>query len=126
MLYLTQLILYYSHSFTHYFYVKPQNASTTLYPVLSGVPQESVLGPIRYLIYKAATPATRVTEMATFADDTAILASHADPVSASRNLQIHLRNLHTWFRKWELKVNEAKSVHVAFTLKSDVCPPRNT
>ena len=74
-------------------------------------------------IYTAAVPATRVTEMATCADDIAMLASHIDPISASRNLQIHLRNLQTWFRKWELKANEAKSVHVAFTLKSDVCPP---
>ena len=61
--------------------------------------------------------------MATFADDIAILASHVDPISASRNLQIHLRNLQTWFRKWRLKVNETKSVHVTFTLKRDVYPP---
>ena len=38
-------------------------------------------------------------------------------------MQIHLRTLRTWFRKWKLKANEAKSVHVTFTLKRDVCPP---
>jgi hypothetical protein len=105
-----------------HFYVKLQDASTTLYPILSGVSQGSVLEPIRYLIYTADIPTTRVTKMATFADDTAILASHADPVSASRHLPTHLRNLETWFRKWKLKVNEAKSVHVTFILKRDVCP----
>jgi hypothetical protein len=29
----------------------------------------------------------------------------------------------TWFRKWKLKVNEAKSIHVTFALKRDICPP---
>ena len=62
--------------------------------------------------------------MATFAHDTAVLASHVDPISASRNMQIHLRNLQTCFRKWKLKVNKAKSLlYVTFTLKRDVCPP---
>jgi hypothetical protein len=105
-----------------HFYVKLHDARTTLYPILSGVPQGSVLGPIVLFIYKADIPTTRVTEMATFADDTAILASHVDPISASRNLQILLGNLQTWFRKWKLKGNEIKSVHVTFTLNRDVCP----
>ena len=61
--------------------------------------------------------------MATFADDTAILASHPDPNTASHNLQTHLHSLQNWFRKWKLHVNETKSVHVTFTLNRDVCPP---
>jgi hypothetical protein len=92
-----------SYLAVRHFYVKLQDARTTLYPLLSGVPQGSVLGPRLYLIYTADIPTTRVTEMATFADDTAILASHVDPISTSRNLQIHLLNLQTWFRKWRLK-----------------------
>jgi hypothetical protein len=76
---------------------------------------------VHYSLHQSC-PTTRVTKLATFADETVIL-SHVDPVSASRNLQTHLRNLQTWFRKWKLKVNEAKSVQVTFTLKRDVCSP---
>jgi hypothetical protein len=92
-------------------------------PILPGVPQGSVLGPILYLIYTADIPTTGVTDMATFADDTAILASHLDPNTASHNLQTHLHSLQNWFRKWKFQVNETKSVHVTFTLNRDVCPP---
>jgi hypothetical protein len=47
------------------------------------------LGPILYLLCTADIPTTRVTEMATNADETAILASHVDLISVFRNLQIH-------------------------------------
>ena len=63
--------------------------------------------------------------MATFADDTAILASHPDPNTASHNLQTHLHSLQNWFRKLKRHVNETKSVHVIFTLNRDICPRLN-
>src|SRR5204863_491660 len=42
---------------------------------------------------------------------------------ASTNLQIHLDKLQLWFRKWRIKVNESKSVHVKFTMRRETCPP---
>jgi len=61
--------------------------------------------------------------VSTFADDTAILSSHADPKSASRSLETHLGLLEKWLAKWRIKVNETKSVHVTFTLRKETCPP---
>ena len=43
--------------------------------------------------------------MATFADDTAILSSDPDPVSATRKLQHHLNLLKQWPEQWRIKVN---------------------
>ena len=60
--------------------------------------------------------------MGTFADDTAIFATHADPTTASRNLQEHLLTIQNWLQKWKIKVNENKSSHITFTLRKDNCP----
>lgn len=40
-----------------------------------------VLGALWYLLYTADIPTTRVTTVATYADDKAILATHINPVS---------------------------------------------
>ena len=56
-------------------------------------------------------------EKGTFADDTAILASHADPRTAAQHLQLHLNLTQDWLKKWRIKINETKSVHVTSTLR---------
>ena len=61
------------------------------------------------------------TKMGTFADDTAIFATHADPTTASRNLQEHLLTIKNWLQKWKIKVNETKSSHITFTLRKGNC-----
>lgn len=105
------------------FRVKHQDAYTTLRQIKSGVPQGSVLGPILYLIYTADLPTTNQTMTATFADDTAILASHEDPHKASEILQSTINKVQKWLKKWRIKVNGTKSKHVTFTLKRGTCPP---
>jgi len=44
--------------------------------------------------------------MGTFAEDTAIFVTHADPTTASRNLQGHLLTIQNWLQKWKINVNE--------------------
>jgi hypothetical protein len=105
------------------FLVKHEDEHTSLFPIQSGVPQGSVLGPVLYSLFTADLPITECTTTATYADDTAVLASHENPVTASINLQEHLNKLQSWFTKWRIKVNETKSVHVTFTMKRQTCPP---
>jgi hypothetical protein len=103
--------------------VKYEDAYTDLYFVLSGVPQGSILGPKLYSIHTADLPETGQTTLATYADDTTILASHENPTEASRMLQMHLDQFEVWLQRWRIQANETKSVHVAFPLRHGNCPP---
>jgi hypothetical protein len=58
--------------------------------ISSGVPKGSILGPILYDLHTSDLPTSRETTLGTFADDTAIFATHEDPTIASLNLQEHL------------------------------------
>ena len=53
----------------------------------SGVPQWSILGPLLYVLCTSDLPTFRETTLDTFADDTAIFATHEDPTIASLNFQ---------------------------------------
>jgi hypothetical protein len=103
--------------------VKCQEEQTSLIPIESGVQQGSVLGPFLYLLYTANFPTLRQTIVATFADYTAILASHSDPKIASYVLQKNLDKIHNCLKIWRIKANGTKSIHVTFTMKKETCPP---
>ena len=104
-----------SYLHERYFRVKYGLEVTQLYPVGAGVPQGSVLGPTLYLLFTSDLPTCPYTRTATFADDKAILASHADPGIAARMLQQHLYQIQRWTKSWRILINETKSVHVTFT-----------
>jgi hypothetical protein len=87
------------------------------------VPQGSVLAPVLYTIYTADLPTNIGTEKATFADDTAIMASDQNPVTASQKLQAHLSQTEHWLLKWRMKANATKSTHVTFTTRKRTCLP---
>lgn len=106
-----------------YFMVKFQTEQTLMFPIKAGVPQGSVLAPILYTLYTSDLPVTDKTTLATFADDTAIHASHENPAVASQLLQEHLDKLQEWQNKWRMKTNETKSSHVTFTLRRETCTP---
>jgi hypothetical protein len=47
----------------------------------------------------------------------------SDPAIASQKLQTDLLATEKWFKKWRMKANESKSIHVTFTTRRETCPP---
>ncbi|GBP68775.1 Probable RNA-directed DNA polymerase from transposon X-element [Eumeta japonica] len=72
------------------FVVQHGEALSRLCDINAGVPQGSVLGPLLYLIYTSDLPTSDCITTGTFADDTAILASHQDPAEASKSYRMAL------------------------------------
>lgn len=100
-----------------HFRIKQQNTYSKLREIKAGVPQGSVLGPILFLLYTSDIPELENHTMATFADDTAILAVGRTNEESTEKLQIGINKICEWTTKWRIKLNESKSVHIDFTNK---------
>jgi hypothetical protein len=50
----------------------------------------------------------------------------SDPAFASQTLQTDLLAIQNWFKKWRMKANESKSIHVTFTTWRETCLPINS
>ncbi len=85
--------------------------------IQAGLPPGSVLGPHLYLLYTADVPPPRNVMLATFADDTALLAKHHDYQTAVTMLQTATDGISQWTKKWKIKINETKSMRVDFALR---------
>lgn len=105
------------------FQVKFGGETSNLYDIKASIPQGSVLGPVLYSIYTADLPTTDKVVTATYADDTACLASDKTPEIASQKLQVHLDKIDQWLEKWRIKASVTKSVQITFTLRKGDCPP---
>lgn len=105
------------------FRVRQEDEYSELREVKAGVPQGSVLGPVLYLLYTSDIPQSDHVSIATFADDTAILATAQTVEEAANKLQYASEEIHQWTKRWKIKLNELKSAHVNFTNKLLVNPP---
>ena len=85
------------------FMIKYLNVTIAIFPIESGIPQGSVLGSLSFTIHTADLPTLTQITTATFADDTALLASHSDPIIASSTLQRGFDFMEKWFHKWRFK-----------------------
>ena len=86
-------------------------------PVLSGVPQGSILGPLLFLIFVNDIPsAVRQSSIYLYADDTKCLMNVCSSADC-RLLQNDIFHLSSWSKKWNLYFNGNKCVLLRFCSK---------
>ena len=76
-------------------------------PVVSGVPQGSVLGPLLFLIFVNDMPKAVLNHIRLFADDTK-LYSEVNDVKDCELLQEDIEALESWANKWQLSFHPGK------------------
>ncbi len=110
----TQLLISYLHN--RQFMVQYSSAKSSVKRINAGVSQGSMFGPLLYTLYTADIPVPENAVIATFADDTAVIANHVDYDRAVKNLQHSLDQITNWTKKWKIKINSTKSVRIDFSL----------
>ena len=97
-----------------------KGSSSTPLPVLSGVPQGSVLGPLLFLIYVNDILASiQYSSVFLFADDAKLLKAIQCNTDASI-LQEDLDSLNSWSAEWLLSLNALKCSHFSFSYSDSV------
>lgn len=99
------------------FQVCINDSSSSLIIMPAGVPQGSILGPQLFLDFVNDIPIQPRTNIACFADDTASFTSSNDIDLIIGRLQLSIDLLSSYFLKWKLKINSAKTEAILFTRK---------
>ena len=76
-------------------------------PVISGVPQGTVLGPLSFRLYINDLEENCTSRMRLFADDTLIYSS-IESCNDAAKLQSDLTALQEWTQKWQMNFNPSK------------------
>ena len=87
--------------------VKVNGEESEAAPVLSGIPQGSVLGPLLFVIYINDLPECVTSDLYLFADDTKIL-KHITSEEDALRLQSDIDSLEKWSQKWLLRFHPEK------------------
>ena len=97
-------------------------SSTDSFHIESGVPQESVLGPLLFLIYINDLEANIKSKIKFFADDTMIFSVVHDPVLSASELNHDLEITSKWAYQWKMAFNpepNKQAVEILFFHKNN-------
>jgi len=83
-------------------------------PITCGVPQGSILGPKLFIIYTADIPQVPNVDVATYADDTALLAASMRCQRAIALVQSALDAVVAYYARWRLTNNATKTQAILF------------
>lgn len=99
-------------------YVCLEDGTSSLLPVTSGVPQGSVLGPLLFLIYINDIVKDVQVPVKLFADDCVIYSEIKSPQDQVA-LNEALLKIKEWSDKWQMKINNDKTVAMTITWKKN-------
>ena len=91
--------------------VLPGATSSWAY-IKAGVLQDSIFGPLLYLIYINDIVENIISSIRLFADDTSLYIIVNDPLDAAITLNWDLSRVNAWATKWHVSLNPAKSESV--------------
>ena len=96
-------------------YVFLNGQSSTMRPVVCGVPQGSILGPLLFLLYiNDIATCSDILNFILFADDTNLFYSNKDLSKFILIVNWELSKLSDWFRANKLSLNAIKSNFIMF------------
>ena len=108
-------------------YVEIEGVSSPKLPVISGVPQGSILGPLLFIIYiNDLSICPRFSSLFLYADDSKLI--HTLSSFNDHLLQSDIESLVLWCNTWNLSLNPNKCACIRFSLSSDQhnTPPKYT
>ena len=85
--------------------VVPNGQISSWRPVLAGVPQESILGPLLFLIYINDLPDELKSNAKLFADDTSLFSIVKDENESANALNYDLSQISKWAFNWKMLFN---------------------
>ena len=94
-----------------------RSCSSTLKPVLAGVPQGSVLGPLLFLIYVNDIAESLLSLTRLFADDSSLFCSASSVADLQGIINHDWQILSAWAKQWLISSNALKTEAILFNLK---------
>lgn len=120
--YLIKLIHFYLLNRT--FSVHINDIHSTIRLIKASVPQGSVLGPILYILYINDFPKFDKTDLALFADDSAIYTNSWRTDTIANRLTKAAKKINNHFSKWKIKLNSQKTEAILLTKRRPQITPK--